>query len=114
MPPPKKLLNKLLIILLLSSSLPNKLGEWLPPFPGVLANVSPFYHTGTNFCANGSKRTNAGVVGEAGGPLVPTTPSDPGLLNFSKKLIFGFLKQVEVQKTGGEFCPGGGLRRFFN
>ena len=42
----------------------------------------------TNFCANGSKPRNTGVVGTVGGPLVPTTPSDPGLLHFSKKLIF--------------------------
>ena len=42
----------------------------------------------TNFCANGGKPRNTGVVGEAGGPLVPTTPSDPGLLHFAKKLIF--------------------------
>ena len=56
-----------------------------PPSPdGIKAIANPK----TNFCANGSKPRNTGVVGTVGGPLVPTTPSDPGLLHFSKKLIF--------------------------
>ena len=42
---------------------------------------------GTNFCANGSKPRNTGVVGTVGGPLVPTTPSDQGLLHFPKRWI---------------------------
>ena len=39
----------------------------------------------TNFSANWSKPRNSGVVGELVTPQMPTAPSDPGLLNFSKK-----------------------------
>ena len=39
---------------------------------------------GTDFCANGSKRANTGVVGTVGGPLVPTTPSVPLTQLFAK------------------------------
>ena len=66
-------------------SLPNRPAPRRPKLDGVFTVVSLFL---TNFCANGSKPRNTGVVGELVTPRMPTTPSDPGLLNFSKKLIF--------------------------
>ena len=60
----------------------------------------------TNFCANGSKPRNSGVVGELVTPQMPNTQSDPGLLHFGQKSIFegGLLWPPKCSQRA--FLPG--------
>ena len=67
------------------TSLPNRPAPRRPRPAGLLADVSHFL---TNFCANGSKPRNTGVVGELVTPRMPNTQPDPGLLHFPQKSIF--------------------------